>query len=49
MLVAWRQLCEQIARFDKEVPMLAKKDPTCRLLMSVPGIGVVFVLGPVVN
>jgi transposase len=44
MLVAWRQLREQIAAFDKEVRALAKKDPTCRLLMSVPGIGVVSVL-----
>ena len=44
MLVAWRQLREQIAAFDKEVRALAKNDPTCRLLMSVPGIGVVSVL-----
>src|SRR3954466_3680211 len=44
MLVAWRQLREQIATFDKEVRALARKDPTCRLLMSVPGIGVVSVL-----
>jgi transposase len=44
MLVAWRQLREQIAVFDKEVRALTKKDPTCRLLMSVPGIGVVSVL-----
>jgi transposase len=44
MLLAWRQLREQIATFDKEVRALAKKDPTCRLLMSVPGIGVVSVL-----
>jgi transposase len=44
MLVAWPQLREQIATFDKEVRALAKKDPTCRLLMSVPGIGVVSVL-----
>ena len=39
MLVAWRQLREQIAEFDKQVRALTKKDPTCRLLMSVPGIG----------
>src|SRR5271166_4159875 len=38
MLTAWRQLREQIAVFDKAVRALAKKDPTCRLLMSVPGI-----------
>jgi len=44
MLLAWRQLREQIAVFDKKVRTLAKKDPTCRLLMSVPGIGVVSVL-----
>ena len=43
MLAAWRQLREQIAAFDKEVRALAKKDPTCRLLMNVPGIGVVSV------
>lgn len=44
MLAAWRQLREQTAAFDKEVRALAKKDPTCRLLMSVPGIGAVSVL-----
>ncbi|WP_158921389.1 IS110 family transposase [Acidisphaera sp. S103] len=44
MLTAWRQLREQIAVFDKAVRALAKSDPTCRLLMSVPGIGVVTVL-----
>lgn len=44
MLVAWRQLREQTAAFDKAVRALAKASPTCRLLMSVPGIGVVSVL-----
>jgi transposase len=44
MLTAWRQLREQIAVFDKAVRTLAKNDPTCRLLMTVPGIGVVTVL-----
>jgi len=39
MLVTWRQLREQIAAFDKAVRALAKASPTCRLLMSVPGIG----------
>jgi len=47
MLTAWRQLREQIAIFDKAVRAPAKKDPTCRLLMSVPGIGVVTVLASV--
>jgi transposase len=44
MLAAWRQLREQIAAFDKAVRALAKASPTCRLLRSVPGIGVVSVL-----
>jgi len=44
MLAAWRQLREQIAAFDKAVRALSRADPTCRLLMSVPGIGVLSVL-----
>jgi len=36
MLVAWRQLREQIAAFDKAVRALAKASPTCRLLMGSP-------------
>ena len=44
LLAAWRQLREQIAAFDKAVRALAKASPTCRLLRSVPGIGVVSVL-----
>ena len=44
MLAAWRQLREQIAEFDKAVRALTKSSPTCRLLMSVPGIGVLSVL-----
>jgi len=44
MLAAWRQLRVQIAAFDKAVRSLTKSNPTCRLLMSVPGIGVLSVL-----
>ena len=44
MLAAWRQLREQIASFDKAVRALVKSEPTCRHLMSVPGIGVLSVL-----
>ena len=44
MLAAWRGLREQIAAFDKAVRALARASPICRLLMSVPGIGVVSVL-----
>ncbi len=44
MLVAWRQLRAQIAAFDKAARALVKSSPACRLLMSVPGVGVVSVL-----
>jgi transposase len=44
MLVAWRDLRVQIAAFDKAVRQITKSSPTCRLLMSVPGIGVLSVL-----
>ena len=39
MLDAWRQLRVQIAAFDKAVRDIVKVSPTCRLLMTVPGIG----------
>jgi hypothetical protein len=44
MLVAWRQLREQIAAFDKAIRVLVKSNGACRLLMSVPGIGVLSAL-----
>jgi transposase len=44
MLVAWRQLRQQIATYDKVVRKLVKSSPTCRHLMGVPGIGVLSVL-----
>ena len=44
MLTAWRQLRAQIGTFDKAIHALTKSNPTCRLLMSVPGIGVLSVL-----
>ena len=40
MLAAWRQLREQIAVFDKAIRVLVRSNSACRLLMSVPGIGV---------
>ena len=40
MVVAWRQLREQIAVFDKAIRTVARSHSACRLLMSVPGIGV---------
>jgi transposase len=44
MLTTWRQLREQITVFDKAVCALVRSSAACRLLMSVPGIGVVSVL-----
>ena len=44
MLVAWRQLREQIAAFDKAIRVLVRSNCACRLLMSVPGIGVLSAL-----
>jgi len=44
MLVAWRQLREQIAVFDKAIRVLVRSNTACRLLMSVPGIGVLSAL-----
>lgn len=39
LLVSWRHLREQIAGFDVAIQRRVKADPTCRLLMTVPGIG----------
>ena len=44
MLVAWRQVREQIAIFDKAIRVLVRSNSACRLLMSVPGIGVLSAL-----
>jgi transposase len=44
MLVAWRQLREQIATFDKAIRVVVKSNSACRLLMSVPGIGMLSAL-----
>jgi transposase len=45
MLTAWRQLRTQIALFDKAVRALVRENRVCRLLMSVPGIGVLTAVG----
>jgi transposase len=44
MLIAWRQLREQIKVLDKSVQAIVKQSATCRLLMGVPGIGMLSVL-----
>lgn len=38
MLGAWRQWQVQIAAFDKAVRDIVKVSPTCKLLITVPGI-----------
>jgi transposase len=40
MLTAWRHLREQVTAFDKAIRVLVRSSSSCRLLMSVPGIGV---------
>ena len=44
MLAAWRRLREQIAVFDKAIRILVRSNSACRLLMSIPGIGVLSAL-----
>jgi transposase len=45
MLTAWRQLRQQIAVCDKAIRVVVRRSPACRQLMSVPGIGMLSVLG----
>jgi transposase len=44
MLVAWRQLREQVVAFDKAIRALVRSNSACRLIMSVPGVGVLSAL-----
>ena len=44
MLHVWRELKDQITRFDKAVRQEVRRRAECRLLMSVPGIGALSVL-----
>jgi transposase len=44
MLQIWRELKNQITRFDKAVRQEVRRRAECRLLMSVPGIGALSVL-----
>ena len=41
LLAAWQAVREQIAVLDRRLIALAKADPTCRLLMTCPGVGVI--------
>ena len=44
MIVAWRQLREQVVVFDKAIRAPVRSNSACRLLMSVPGVGVLSAL-----
>jgi transposase len=44
MLVAWRQLRVQIAAFDKAIRVMVRMSGASRLLMSVPGVGLLSAL-----
>ena len=39
LLMTWRHLNEQIRKLEKQLAKSAEKDPVNRLLMSVPGVG----------
>jgi transposase len=39
LLISIQTLSEQLAAADDELETLAKEDPTCRKLMTVPGVG----------
>jgi len=41
LLAAWRAIRDQIAVLDRKLIAAVKADPTCRLLMTCPGVGVV--------
>lgn len=41
LLAAWRAVRAQITVLDRRLIALAKGDPTCRLLMTCPGVGVI--------
>jgi transposase len=41
LLAAWRAVRDQVAALDRKLIEAAKRDATCRLLMTCPGVGVV--------
>ena len=44
LLTAWQTLNEQIAIMDRMLRATARSHPACRLMMSVPGVGVLVAL-----
>jgi transposase len=41
LLAAWRAIRDQVATLHRTLVATVKADPTCRLLMTCPGVGVV--------
>jgi len=41
LLAAWRAVRDQVAALDRKLMAMVKADPTCRLLMTCPGVGVI--------
>jgi transposase len=39
LLTAWRAVRDQVAALDRTLMAAVKADPTCRLLMTCPGVG----------
>jgi transposase len=39
LLTAWRVVRDQVAALDRTLMAAVKADPTCRLLMTCPGVG----------
>jgi transposase len=44
LLTVWRTVRDQIAGLDRQIMTAAKEDPTCRLLMTCPGVGAVIAM-----
>lgn len=45
LLAVWRTVRDQVAGLDRKLMAAAKDDPTCRLLMTCPGVGAVVATG----
>ncbi len=45
LLAVWRTVRDQVAGLDRKLLAAAKDDPTCRLLMTCPGVGAVVATG----
>ncbi|KGD80404.1 hypothetical protein ID10_05115 [Pantoea agglomerans] len=44
LLDTWEHLSDQIKKFNSMLEKLARKDPICQILRSIPGVGVLTAL-----